>query len=128
MIVFPIMLACNNRHGNPDNLHVVEITNAMSLEAPDAYVGGTEFDYAPGAIVIAERSFPIHGHRSNVGNIHWDAVSMEARHLVALIHWLQLRSFRCTEGWTPYFRRFNRGDRFRRRQLRDLMGSGGTWA
>lgn len=57
--------------------------------------------------VYGNGRLPVWRHRACVGNIHWDAAGIPARHSVMLLRWMRHAGWRMTAGPTPLFDAFN---------------------
>jgi hypothetical protein len=125
-------LCCRDENGNVNALHRVDIGGVFGLpfDVESKYMeGDEEFKYVKRGdtkgFLLGRRFFPIEERCLYAGNVCWDRVTMRPRHVVALIHTLQRRGFRCTNGVTEVFFRFNRGDFFFKRQLREFARAAG---
>jgi hypothetical protein len=117
-------LAVNDDDGNhTGRVAVVQVVDLFELEGPGAYdhMADTHCQHAAGTLTIGERSWPIDGYATWVGNIVWDCAHVSADVVAEIVNYLRtLPDWDCIEAESSLYDKWNRRELFSGGELAEL--------
>ena len=91
----------------------------FEIESPYFPKDGEDFTFEHGVLGFGLFEFDVQ-YIGGDGHPYWHQAYMHPREVVGFLHFLQRRNFHCVHAATEHFERFNRGERFYKRTLKEF--------